>query len=120
MMRSISRSPRRPWHVPAWVSPLQPAAPQKKDTRHGSATGGENSLENACATCGGPLESGFVTTTNGSGLFWSKDSSESRVRPIGLEVLVPTRFHGTYSANAQGLRCRNCGTILVRTSDKAL
>jgi len=77
-------------------------------------------VDHKCATCGGQLESGYVTTTNGSGLFWSRESSESRVRPAGLEVLVPTRFHGTYSANAQGLRCRSCGTILVRVSDKVL
>jgi uncharacterized protein with PIN domain len=77
-------------------------------------------LEHRCATCGGPLESGFVTTTNGSGLFWSHDSAETRVRPDGLEVLVPTRFHVNSSANVQGLRCRNCNTILVRISEKAL
>ncbi len=77
-------------------------------------------MEHVCATCGGPLESGYVTTTNGSGLFWSKEATETRLRPGGLEVLVPTRFHGTYSANAQGLRCRKCGTILVRVSEKSL
>jgi len=77
-------------------------------------------VEEKCATCGGPLESGYVTTTNGSGLFWSKDASDTRLRPDGLEVLVPTRFHGTSSANAQGLRCRACNTILIRVSPKAL
>lgn len=77
-------------------------------------------MEHRCATCGGPLESGYVTTTNGSGLYWAKESSETRVRPDGLEVLVPTRFLGTYSANAQGLRCKACSTILIRVSDKAL
>lgn len=77
-------------------------------------------MDHRCATCGGPLESGFVTTTNGSGLFWSKESADSRVRPEGLEVLVPTRFHGTSSANAQGLRCRACKTILIRVSEKDL
>ncbi|MFZ0829861.1 MAG: PF20097 family protein [Thermoplasmata archaeon] len=77
-------------------------------------------MEHRCATCGGPLESGYVTTTNGSGLFWAKESSDTRIRPDGLEVLVPTRFHGTYSANAQGLRCKTCNTILIRTSEKAL
>ncbi len=75
-------------------------------------------MERTCATCGGPLESGYLATTNGSGLFWSKEASASRLRPEGLEVLVPTGFHGTYSANAQGLRCRKCGTILVRAPDK--
>jgi len=77
-------------------------------------------VEHRCATCGGPLESGYVTTTNGSGLFWAKESLETRIRPEGLEVLVPTRFHATYSANAQGLRCKVCGTILMRVSEKAL
>jgi hypothetical protein len=77
-------------------------------------------LEHRCATCGGPLESGFLTTTNGSGLFWSREAAETRVRPDGLEVLVPTRFHVNSSANAQGLRCRSCNTILVRVSEKAL
>ncbi len=61
-----------------------------------------------------------MTTTNGSGLFWARESSETRVRPDGLEVLVPTRFHVNSSANAQGLRCRACNTILVLVSDKAL
>jgi len=77
-------------------------------------------VEHRCVTCGAALESGYVTTTNGSGLFWSKESADTRLRPEGLEVLVPTRFHGTYSANAQGLRCRNCNTILIRISPKAL
>lgn len=67
-----------------------------------------------CATCGGPLENGFVTTTNGSGLFWSKEAADARLRPTGLEVLVPTGFLGTYSANAPGGRCATCQTILVR------
>lgn len=67
-----------------------------------------------CATCGGPLENGFVTTTNGSGLFWSKEAADTRLRPKGLEVLVPTGFLGTYSANAPAGRCATCQTILVR------
>lgn len=67
-----------------------------------------------CATCGGPLENGFVTTTNGSGLFWSTEASDTRLRPKGLEVLVPTGFMGTYSANAPAGRCAKCQTILVR------
>ncbi len=67
-----------------------------------------------CATCSGPLEAGFVTTTNGSGLFWSKDATARRLRPVGLEVLVGTGFAGTYSANLPGLRCPKCGTILLQ------
>jgi hypothetical protein len=66
-----------------------------------------------CAVCGGPLESGYVTTSNGSGLFWAKDSEASRLRPKGLEVLVGTRFGGTYSANLGGARCAACRTILL-------
>ncbi|MCI4369453.1 MAG: hypothetical protein L3K09_07830 [Thermoplasmata archaeon] len=67
-----------------------------------------------CATCGGPLEDGFVSTTNGSGLEWATERSAARLRPKGLEVLVPTGFLGTYSANLPGGRCRNCSTILLR------
>lgn len=67
-----------------------------------------------CSVCGSPLESGFVATTNGSGLFWSREESSSRFRPKGLEVLVGTRFGGTYSANLPGLRCAKCQTILLR------
>jgi hypothetical protein len=69
--------------------------------------------ETTCRTCGGPLEAGFISTTNGSGLFWAKEKSDSRLRPKGLEVLVPTGFAGTYSANLPGLRCAKCATILV-------
>jgi hypothetical protein len=66
-----------------------------------------------CATCGGLLDAGYVTTTNGSGLFWSHEKTDRRFRPTGLEVLVPTGFGGTYSANLAGLRCAQCRTILV-------
>ncbi|HTT73322.1 MAG TPA: PF20097 family protein [Thermoplasmata archaeon] len=69
--------------------------------------------EMTCATCGGPLETGFVSTTNGSGLEWSHEARSSRLRPKGLEVLVPTGFGGTYSANLPGDRCPRCRTILV-------
>jgi Domain of unknown function (DUF6487) len=72
--------------------------------------------ESTCRTCGGPLESGYISTTNGSGLEWARERSESRLRPKGLEVLVPTGFSGTYSANLPGDRCRKCNTILVRLS----
>ena len=67
-----------------------------------------------CSVCGGPLEHGFVATTNGSGLFWSREAHEARVRPKGLEVLVGTRFAGTYSANLPGLRCPKCRTIVLK------
>ncbi len=67
-----------------------------------------------CTVCGGPLEAGFVTTTNGSGLFWAHEAAETRFRPKGLEVLVGTRFQGTYSANLGGDRCPHCRTILLR------
>jgi hypothetical protein len=70
--------------------------------------------EGVCSTCGGPLEKGFLSTTNGSGLFWSHDAAPARLRPAGLEVVVPTGFMGTYSANIAGERCRQCGTILLR------
>lgn len=66
-----------------------------------------------CAVCHGPLESGFIVTTNGSGLFWSHEANSSRLRPKGLEVLVGTRFEGTYSANLPGQRCASCRTILL-------
>ncbi|HLN50465.1 MAG TPA: PF20097 family protein [Thermoplasmata archaeon] len=66
-----------------------------------------------CAVCGGPLEAGFVSTTNGSGLFWAQHSTAARFRPKGLEVLVGTGFGGTYSANLAGQRCVKCHTILL-------
>ncbi|HTS33114.1 MAG TPA: PF20097 family protein [Thermoplasmata archaeon] len=67
-----------------------------------------------CKTCGGPLEAGFVSSTNGSGLFWSHETANARLRPKGLEVLVPTGFGGTFSANLPGLRCAACRTILLQ------
>lgn len=68
----------------------------------------------SCSACGGPLEEGFVTTTNGSGLFWAHDAPRARLRPVGLEVLIGTRFGGTYSASLAGSRCPKCRTILLR------
>ncbi len=70
--------------------------------------------EAKCASCGGPIEDGFVATTNGSGLYWAHQASESRLRPKGLEVLVPTGFGGTYSANVAATRCTACRTITIR------
>jgi hypothetical protein len=67
-----------------------------------------------CAVCGKTLEAGFLCTTNGSGLFWSREASESRLRPGGLEIVVPTGFMGTYSANLPGARCRACRTLTLR------
>ncbi len=69
--------------------------------------------ESQCAVCGGPLESGFVATSNGSGLFWSQEALTSRFRPNGLEVLVGTGFGTAYSANLPGLRCAKCHTVLL-------
>jgi len=69
--------------------------------------------EAKCSTCGGPLESGFVTTTNGSGLFWAREAEATRFRPKGLEVLVPTQFGVMSSANLPGDRCPHCQTILL-------
>jgi Domain of unknown function (DUF6487) len=71
--------------------------------------------EPTCSHCGSPLESGFVSTSNGSGLFWSHSGTASRLRPNDLEVLVPTGFMGTFSASLPGTRCRACGTITLRT-----
>jgi hypothetical protein len=70
-------------------------------------------VDSKCGVCGAVLEPGFVVTTNGSGLLWSHEKADSRLRPTGLEVLVPTGFGGTYSANLPGLRCRACGTITL-------
>ncbi len=65
----------------------------------------------SCPVCGTPFEEGFVSTSNGSGLFWSHDHPAQRRRPNGLEVLVPTGFMGTFSANLPGRFCRTCRTI---------
>ncbi len=67
-----------------------------------------------CSSCGGPVGAGYVTTTNGSGLLWAHEGTDFRLRPKGLEVLVPTGFGGTFSANLPGLRCPSCRTILLR------
>ena len=69
--------------------------------------------DSKCPVCGGPVEAGFVATTNGSGLFWSRQSTSTRLRPKGLEVIVGTGFGGTYSANLPGLKCAKCRTILL-------
>jgi len=61
------------------------------------------------------LEPGFVATSNGSGMFWSHEGSPARLRPTGLEVLVPTGFGGTYSANLPAERCRACKRIFAHT-----
>jgi len=69
--------------------------------------------DSKCVACGGPLEAGFIATSNGSGLFWAHESTATRFRPSGLEVLVGTRFGGTFSANLPGLRCAKCNTVLL-------
>ncbi|MGA9839009.1 MAG: hypothetical protein WBE40_07700 [Thermoplasmata archaeon] len=55
-----------------------------------------------------------MTSTSGSGLFWSHEGSSTRFRPKGLEVLVPTAFGITSSANLPGERCPHCETILLQ------
>jgi len=75
-------------------------------------------VEGMCATCGGPLENGFVTTSNGSGLFWAHDHPSSRPRPTGLEVIAPTGFGGTFSASLPGQRCPQCQTVLLQLKPK--
>ena len=67
-----------------------------------------------CPRCNGPMEEGFVVTTNGSGLYWSKEEAHRRLRPHGLEVLVPTEFGGAYSATARARRCPVCRAIDLR------
>jgi hypothetical protein len=66
-----------------------------------------------CAVCGKPAEQGFLSTSNGSGLFWAHDAPKSRLRPVGLEVIVGTGFGGTYSASLSGVRCASCGSIVL-------
>ncbi len=66
-----------------------------------------------CATCGQPADAGYLSTSNGSGLFWAHEAASARLRPKGLEVLVGTGFGGTYSANLPGVRCAHCGTVLL-------
>jgi len=70
--------------------------------------------EAKCAVCGGPVEAGYLATSNGSGLFWAHDAPDARLRPKGLEVLVGTAFGGSFSANLPGTRCPRCGTVLVQ------
>lgn len=66
-----------------------------------------------CPFCAGPMESGFLSTSNGSGLFWSHAASSSRLRPVDMEVLVGTGFSGTYSANLTADRCPKCRKIIA-------
>jgi len=68
-----------------------------------------------CPECGGPLEAGYLTTSNGSGLFWSHHDESARLRPKDLEVVVPTGFGGTYSANLAAERCPACKRLFART-----
>ena len=67
-----------------------------------------------CTVCGGPTVAGFLSTSNGSGLFWAHDAPNARLRPKGLEVLVGTGFGGTFSANLAGSRCSACGSIVLK------
>ena len=72
------------------------------------------SSPNKCPQCGGPLEAGYLSTSNGSGLFWSHQSEAARLRPHDMEVVVPTGFGGTYSANLASERCLSCKRIYAR------
>lgn len=72
----------------------------------------------ACPRCGTAMERGFLSTTNGSGLFWSHHDEAIRLRPHDLEVLVPTRFGGNFSANLTGSRCPSCGTLVLERPAK--
>ena len=73
-----------------------------------------NMAAGKCSVCGGPTEAGFVSTSNGSGLFWAHTSESTRFRPKGLEVLVPTQFGVMSSANLAGQRCPACQTIVLQ------
>ena len=66
-----------------------------------------------CAKCGAEVVNGFLSTSNGSGLFWSHEKAKSRLRPHDLEVIVGTEFGGTFSANLPGTRCPSCGTLVL-------
>jgi uncharacterized protein DUF6487 len=61
------------------------------------------------------MQEGYVATSNGSGLFWTSESQPERLRPVGLEVLAPTGFMGTFSANLPAQRCTNCRKVTFRT-----
>jgi hypothetical protein len=67
-----------------------------------------------CAQCGGELEAGYLATSNGSGLFWAHEREERRLRPHDMEVVVPTQFGGTFSANLPGVRCPTCARYELR------
>ena len=66
-----------------------------------------------CPYCGKALETGFLSTTNGSGLFWSHHAEVARLRPHDLEVVVGTGFGGTYSANLPAQRCLSCKKVIA-------
>ena len=72
------------------------------------------SLGTTCPECGGPLEDGFLSTSNGSGLFWSHHAEATRLRPKDMEVVVPTGFGGTYSANLPSQRCPSCKRLFAK------
>lgn len=67
-----------------------------------------------CPVCDQPAQAGYLSTSNGSGLFWAHDAPSARLRPKGLEVLVGTGFGGTFSASLTGVRCPACGTLVLR------
>ncbi len=65
-----------------------------------------------CPFCSGPMETGFLSTSNGSGLFWSRIGAATRLRPRDMEVVVPTGFSGMFSANLKAERCPRCRKIV--------
>jgi hypothetical protein len=100
--------------APGYLIEPSPLAANQRYSGSARAASSTTMAPSTCSQCGGPLEPGFVTSTNGSGLFWSKEGTSARLRPVGLEVLVPTGYQGTFSANLAGDRCRRCDTILLR------
>jgi len=104
--------------APGYLLEVATASPPAAKERYSHAAPGrtENmATETNCERCGAPMEAGFLSTSNGSGLFWSQEATSHRLRPSGLEIVVPTGFMGTYSANLRGHRCRKCGTIVLET-----
>jgi hypothetical protein len=98
------------------IDPLRIFERKPKILLGGWRVGFGRMAEERCAKCGGELESGFLSTSNGSGLFWSREASATRLRPHDMEVVVPTGFSGTFSANLGGTRCRACGTFHLRAA----
>jgi hypothetical protein len=98
------------------ASELRPVAETATDRYpHAGGSQGIQAMGERCTNCGAEAEVGFLSTSNGSGLFWSHSKAKSRLRPHDMEVVVPTEFGGTFSANLPGTRCPSCGTIALKT-----